>query len=57
MADQAHLDILRQSVRAWNSWREQNPSVEPDLPGANLYGADLSEANLYKGGPLQGEPH
>jgi uncharacterized protein YjbI with pentapeptide repeats len=36
MADQAHLDILQQGVDAWNSWREQNPSLEPDLSGANL---------------------
>src|SRR5215208_41987 len=51
MADQSHLDILQQGVEAWNSWREQNPSIVPDLSksalsGANLSGANLSGANL-----------
>jgi hypothetical protein len=42
---------------AWNSWRERNPSIEPDLseadlsetnlPEADLSGANLSEASLY----------
>jgi hypothetical protein len=56
MADESHLDVLQQGVEAWNSWRERNPSIEPDLSkadlleanlsGANLLGADLSRANL-----------
>jgi hypothetical protein len=51
IADQSHLDILQQGVEAWNSWRERNPSIQPDLSGAdlheaNLFLADLSEANL-----------
>jgi hypothetical protein len=47
MADQSHLDILQQSVRAWNSWRERNPSIEPDLTEAYLWSANLSGANLF----------
>src|SRR5215213_602156 len=51
MVDQSHLDILQQGVDAWNSWRERNPSIQPDLSDANLMqanlsGADLSFANL-----------
>jgi hypothetical protein len=46
MADQTHLDILLKGVPAWNTWREGNPSIEPDLSEANLVRADLSEANL-----------
>jgi uncharacterized protein YjbI with pentapeptide repeats len=51
MADQSHLDILQQGVEGWNSWREQNPSIMPDLAemshsGANLSGVNLSGANL-----------
>jgi uncharacterized protein YjbI with pentapeptide repeats len=51
MGDQSHVDILAQGVEAWNSWREQNPSIEPDLSGADLMMtkltvADLSRANL-----------
>jgi uncharacterized protein YjbI with pentapeptide repeats len=38
-------------VSAWNEWRQNNSSVQPDLSGAdlsgaNLRGADLSKANL-----------
>jgi Pentapeptide repeats (8 copies) len=57
MADQAHLEILRQGVqgvRVWNSWRERNPwpTIVPDLSRAdltwaNLTGADLFGANLF----------
>jgi hypothetical protein len=46
MADQSHLDILQQGVEAWNSWREQNPSIVPDLSKSALSGANLSGANL-----------
>jgi uncharacterized protein YjbI with pentapeptide repeats len=48
MADQSHLDILQQSARDWNSWRERNPSIVPDLSEADLPGANLSKANLSK---------
>ena len=48
MADQSHLDILKQSVEAWNSWRERNPYIKPDLSGAGLSGADLSRANFFR---------
>jgi uncharacterized protein YjbI with pentapeptide repeats len=48
MADQSHLDILEQGVRAWNSWREQNPSIAPDLTVTPLNGANLSGANLTR---------
>jgi uncharacterized protein YjbI with pentapeptide repeats len=46
MADQSHLDILQQGREAWNSWRERNPSIQPDLSGANLYMVNLSGAEL-----------
>ncbi len=56
MADQSHLNILAQGVEAWNTWRERDPSIKPDLTVAILYGtyllgvnlseADLGEANL-----------
>jgi Pentapeptide repeats (8 copies) len=47
MADQSHLDILKEGVEAWNEWRERNPSIDPDLSGANL-----SRAYLYGASPL-----
>src|SRR5829696_1808924 len=47
MADESHLNILRQGEEAWNSWRTQAGfEVEPDLSEANLCVARLSWANL-----------
>ena len=46
MANEEHLKILKQGVKAWNLWREENPNISPDLSGAYLSGADLSRANL-----------
>ena len=56
MANEEHLNILKQGVEVWNKWREDNPTVVPDLSlailveahlgGACLDGADLTEANL-----------
>jgi uncharacterized protein YjbI with pentapeptide repeats len=53
MADQSHLDILAQGVEVWNSWRERNLSIEPDLSRANLSATDLYEADL-SGADLSG---
>jgi uncharacterized protein YjbI with pentapeptide repeats len=47
MANQEHLDILKQGVDAWNKWREEHPEVRPNLGGANLRDTDLREANLF----------
>src|SRR3970040_771361 len=46
MASEKHLSILRQGVKIWNSWREENPSIKPDLSEANLIRADLGGAYL-----------
>jgi uncharacterized protein YjbI with pentapeptide repeats len=46
MADQQHCNLLRQGTDAWNTWRSDNPTVQPDLSGAELGGTDLSYANL-----------
>jgi len=46
MADQSHLDILRQGVEAWNPWRSHHLNITPDLSEANLSKASLLEANL-----------
>jgi hypothetical protein len=53
MANQKHLDILKQGVQTWNQWRKENPKVRPDLSGVDLQerylnSMDLSEANLHK---------
>ncbi len=41
MADQQHLDILRQGVAAWNAWRAQHPTIRPDFSGTTLHEMDL----------------
>jgi uncharacterized protein YjbI with pentapeptide repeats len=46
MAIPQHLDVLKQGVRVWNEWREENPGAEPDLAGAKLRKANLKGANL-----------
>ncbi len=52
MANQQHLNILKQGVDVWNKWREEHRDIQPDLSSAdisqvNLMGADLRRANLY----------
>jgi hypothetical protein len=44
----AHLEVLRHGVDVWNAWRTKNPSIIPDLSGANLSGANLIEAFLSR---------
>jgi len=50
MANNEHVDKLKESVSSWNEWREQNHDVALDLSDANLEGADLSHANLKRAG-------
>ncbi|GAC1634478.1 MAG: pentapeptide repeat-containing protein [Ktedonobacteraceae bacterium] len=48
MANQEHLDILKQGVEVWNKWREYNPKIQPNLGGVGLNGADLKGINFSK---------
>lgn len=63
MANQQHLDLLRQGVDVWNRWQKEHLEREPDftqaklskvylsganLNGANLFGADLSGVYLSR---------
>ena len=41
------VDLLRNSVQSWNTWRKDNPDILPDLRGANLRGTNLREADLH----------
>jgi hypothetical protein len=45
MASPEHVALIR-NREDWTKWRTENPTVIPDLRGANLSRADLSEANL-----------
>ena len=54
MADQLHLDRLRQGVSTWNVWMaEQRPNFQPDLRGADLSEADLQYVSQFKNTKLQ----
>lgn len=46
MANPEHLKILKQGVKVWNKWREENPEVKPDLSGVNLKSKKLSSINF-----------
>lgn len=48
MAEQNHLEILEQGMKAWNEWRKANPEVIPDLSYADLRGIDLRPGDSYK---------
>ena len=46
MANEKHLNLLRQGVATWNRWRQENPEILPDLSWASLIGSNLEHANL-----------
>src|SRR5829696_14272 len=46
LANEEHVDRLKQDVEAWNAWREENPDIRPDLLEADLSGATLIETNF-----------
>jgi uncharacterized protein YjbI with pentapeptide repeats len=42
MANKKHLKILKHGVKVWNKWRAENPTIQPELCGADLRGEDFS---------------
>lgn len=46
MANQEHLEILKQGVGIWNKWREENPEIEPDLGDIDLHRTNLENINF-----------
>lgn len=46
MANEQQLEMLKRSVDEWNAWRRKHSGVQPDLRGADLYKAILSDADL-----------
>jgi uncharacterized protein YjbI with pentapeptide repeats len=53
MANEKHINILKQGVEVWNEWRRENLGIDHDLSGADLRGANLRDANL-RGANLRG---
>src|ERR1700736_4632448 len=53
MANDEHVAVINQGIKAWNAWREEragNPLARwsVDLSGADLHNRDLSGAALYR---------
>jgi uncharacterized protein YjbI with pentapeptide repeats len=51
MANKNQLKMLKKNLDVWDTWRQENPSVKPDLreadlTKAHLVGANLNNANL-----------
>jgi|HubBroStandDraft_6_1064221.scaffolds.fasta_scaffold63259_2 hypothetical protein len=46
MADERQLELIRQGVDRWNTWRKENPQRTVHLDRADLSGRDLSQADL-----------
>ena len=47
MANPEHLAILKQGVKAWNSWRQLQPAIRPDLSHSDLVGGLLLGFDLH----------
>ncbi len=48
MANVEQLSILKQGVKIWNKWRDNNPTIEIDLTGADLSNIKLGDVNFYR---------
>jgi uncharacterized protein YjbI with pentapeptide repeats len=48
MANPDHVAQIEKGVAAWNAWRDENPTVLPDLSGASLNRTNLGGANLRR---------
>lgn len=46
MANDEHVELLRQGAAAWNAWRAEHPDVIPDVEGESFLYEDLSGADL-----------
>ncbi|MEO0535902.1 MAG: pentapeptide repeat-containing protein [Cyanobacteria bacterium P01_A01_bin.123] len=46
MANPEHLERLKAGFWGWDEWRARNPEIKPDLSGATIWQANLSDANL-----------
>ena len=42
MGDPTHIAKIDEGVTAWNRWRQENPTIQPNLTRADLSGRDLT---------------
>src|SRR6266576_1617338 len=56
MAEQEHLDVIKQGAKIWNKWRHQFILKIVDLSDADLSGIDLSGADHTLTGRFEVEP-
>ncbi len=47
MANIEHVAKLKEGVEAWNSWRQQNPKIRPDLYRLDLTTAEWKDTTLW----------
>ncbi len=47
MANQEHLEVLKQGWDVWNRWRGDNTNLQPDLSGADLSRASLGWTDFW----------
>ncbi len=53
MANQEHLDILKQGIETWNQWRNKHKDIYPDLGGAYL--SKALQLHLFVGSVLSSQ--
>lgn len=46
MTNKRHLTLLKQDVKTWNCWRQENRRIKLDLSGTNLSALNLSGVDL-----------
>ncbi len=46
MANQEHLEILKQGIETWNQWRLEHSGINPDLSKADLANTNLSSGDF-----------
>ena len=46
MTNQRHLSLLKNDIKAWNYWRQENSDLTLDLSGVDLSGLNLNGVNL-----------
>jgi uncharacterized protein YjbI with pentapeptide repeats len=47
MANREHVEILERGVEVWNQWRQEKPTIIPDLSEAETWQTEFSEADFH----------